>query len=526
MWFHVAGQSGGWPAGWATARTPEARGERRWAVWRGRTSGIRRSRECGKNGLVRLTRKFIAALVVGVAIVALIQAYFDYQRERAVFDRQMRGEAAALGRALARGVAHVWQRDGEAAAREFIETATSKRESLLTRWIWLDAKGSDAPRVPREQLAPLEFGQIVTLRDDRRRLLLTYIPVEVPEPRLGGLEIAQSMEQLDAYIAGSLRSELLGSLSAVVVAGMLAVILGIVFIGRPINRLAAKARRVGTGDLSEPLHLAQRDELGELAKEINLMCDRLAEERGAREQATEQLRHADRLTTVGKLASGLAHELGTPLNVVSGRARLIAGKEVEGAEVEDSARIVIEQAERMTALIRQLLDFARPRTLHKAPVNVATIASRVCQLVATIAKTANVTLVPPAENDAMRIEADDGQITQVLTNLVVNGIQATPPGGSVTITLQFVTAAPPPYVGGEAQEWLAVEVTDTGCGFDEATRARVFEPFYTTKDVGDGTGLGLSVSWGLVREHGGWIDVRSTPAAGSAFTVYLPRGTA
>src|SRR5204863_590761 len=124
---------------------------------------------------------------------------------------------------------------------------------------------------------------------------------------------------------------------------------------------AQKARRVGTGDLSGPLHLRQRDELGELANEINLMCERLAEERGAREQATEQLRHADRLTTVGKLASGLAHELGTPLNVVRGRAKLIVDHEVEGKEVTDSARIVVEQAERMTALIRQLLDFARPR---------------------------------------------------------------------------------------------------------------------------------------------------------------------
>src|SRR5206468_11104743 len=131
-------------------------------------------------------------------------------------------------------------------------------------------------------------------------------------------------------------------IGTIVIAGMLALVLGVLFIGRPISRLAAKARRVGTGDLSGPLQLSQRDELGELAKEINLMCERLADERSAREQATDQLRHADRLTTVGKLASGLAHELGTPLNVVAGRAKLIATGEVEGAEVIDSARIVAE----------------------------------------------------------------------------------------------------------------------------------------------------------------------------------------
>jgi two-component system NtrC family sensor kinase len=255
-----------------------------------------------------------------------------------------------------------------------------------------------------------------------------------------------------------------------------------------------------------------------------LMCERLSDESAAREQATEQLRHADRLTTVGKLASGLAHELGTPLNVVQGRAKLIADHEVEGQEVEDSARIVVEQAERMTALIRQLLDFARPRPLHKAPVNVATLAGRVCQLVATIARTANVTLDPPAADETLRIAADDGQLTQVLTNLVVNGIQATPPGGTVAITARVVAQAPPPYVGSDEESWMAIEVRDTGTGLDEATRARVFEPFYTTKEIGEGTGLGLSVSWGLVREHGGWIDVVSTPGNGSTFTVYLPPG--
>lgn len=473
---------------------------------------------------MRLTRKFIAALVIGVALVALIQGYFDYQRERQVFDRQMRGEAAALGRALARGVAHVWQRDGEAAARAFLEIATSKRESLLARWVWLDAEGQDAPRASSGELVPMAMDQVVTLRDTTRRVLLTYIPVKVPEGRVGGLEIAQSLEQRDSYIRASLRSEIVGTVSAALVAALLALGLGVVFIGRPINRLAAKARRVGTGDLTGPLHLDQRDELGELATEINLMCERLSEESRAREQATAQLRHADRLTTVGKLASGLAHELGTPLTVVRGRARLIVDGEVEGQEVIDSARIVVEQADRMTALIRQLLEFARPRALHKAPVNVTTLAARVCELVATIARTANVTLVPPPADERLRIEADDGQLTQVLTNLVVNAIQATPPAGTVSVRARRVEQGAPPYVGGAQQAWMAIEVTDTGTGFDEATRARVFEPFYTTKEIGDGTGLGLSVSWGLVREHGGWIDVRSAPGEGSTFTVYLPAG--
>jgi signal transduction histidine kinase len=473
---------------------------------------------------VKLTRKFIAALVIGVALVAFIQSYFDVRRERDVFNKQLRAEATALGRALARGVAYVWTRDGEAAAREFLITATSQSDRLQARWIWLDAKGHDAPRAPREALEPMLQGQVVTIRDDgARHALLTYIPVDVPEPQLGGLEIAQSLSEIDTYTADSILNEIVGSTAAVAIAAALALVLGVVFIGRPISRLAAKARRVGTGDLTGPLRLAQRDELGELATEINLMCERLAEERSAREAATVQLRHADRLTTVGKLASGIAHELGTPLNVVGGRAKLIVDGEVDGKDAIDSARVVVEQAERMTKLIRQLLDFARPPALHKAPVNVTTLSARVCELVATIARKASVALRPPAQDDALRVEADDGQLTQVLTNLVVNAIQAMPAeGGTVAIAARVVVDVPPPYVGGAQQAWMAIEVRDSGTGMDDATRERIFEPFFTTKDVGEGTGLGLSVSWGIVREHGGWIDVRSALNAGSTFTVYLP----
>ena len=212
------------------------------------------------------------------------------------------------------------------------------------------------------------------------------------------------------------------------------------------------------------------------------------------------------------------------MNVVRGRAKLILDKEVEGDDITNSARIVVEQSERMTQLIRELLDFARPRAPKKSPVDVTRGSARVCELVATIARKGQITLVPPTANEAHRTEADDGQITQVLTNLVVNAIQATPANGNVTIRTRAVEQTPPPYVGGDVRSWLAIAVEDTGAGMDEATRIRVFEPFYTTKDIGDGTGLGLSVSWGIIREHGGWIDIVSTPGEGSTFTVYIPKG--
>jgi signal transduction histidine kinase len=491
---------------------------------------------------MRLTTKFILALVFGVALVAFVQGIFDYRREREVFDLQMRAEARTLGLALSAGVEAVWFRDGQAAALQFIEAASKHNDRIKVRFVWLDST-TDKPRASKESLVGLAHGDVVMLKDSATNFMLTYVPIDtatishVPVPGNGAIEIAQPLADIDKYTRDSLRNQILGSIGEVAIAAALALLLGVVFIGRPISRLAAKARRVGTGDLGGPLHLSQRDELGELANEINLMCDRLADERGARERATDQLRHADRLTTVGKLASGLAHELGTPLNVVSGRARLIASREVEGQEAVDSARIVLEQSERMTALIRQLLDFARPRALEKASINVPALAARTCELVGTIARKANVTLSPPPADDTLRVDADDGQLGQVLTNLVVNAIQAMPDGGTCEIRVRLVDQVPPAYVkrstraqtkpslvalADRMQTWMAIDVRDTGIGMDDETRARIFEPFFTTKPVGEGTGLGLSVTWGIVREHGGWIDVSSQPDEGSTFTVYLP----
>src|SRR5262245_37403870 len=116
-------------------------------------------------GGMRLTRKFIAALVVGVALVALVQGFFDYRRQQNAFDRQMRAEATALGRARARGVAEVWVRDGEAAARQFLITASSKSEHIKARWVWLDSTSRDAPLASREALVPMASNQVVVIKD-------------------------------------------------------------------------------------------------------------------------------------------------------------------------------------------------------------------------------------------------------------------------------------------------------------------------------------------------------------------------
>src|SRR5262249_4364200 len=234
------------------------------------------------------------------------------------------------------------------------------------------------------------------------------------------------------------------------------------------------------------------------------------------------LRHADRLNTVGKLASGIAHELGTPLNVVSGRARMIASGDLDGREVKESAETIVAQADRMVRIIRQLLDFARRRTAQKAPESLPELARRTVALLGPIADERGVTLEVAEGGGPLRAEVDAVQLEQALTNLVVNGIQAMPKGGTVTVSVSRERARPPADHGGTEQDWVKIEVADQGVGMAPETRAHVFEPFFTTKPVGEGTGLGLAVTYGIVQEHGGWIDVASELGAGSRFRVYLP----
>jgi two-component system NtrC family sensor kinase len=311
------------------------------------------------------------------------------------------------------------------------------------------------------------------------------------------------------------------------VAAVMASILGTHFVGRPIHQLVGKVRRIGTGDLGTPLHLHRDDELAELASAINQMCDALSQaneaarrEAAARLAAIEQLRHADRLTTVGKLASGIAHELGTPLNIVAGRASMIATREATGDEVYDNARIVMAQTERMTQIIRQLLDFARPRPVEKARIDLQGIALQTVELLRPMAEREGVRLALDEAGEAAQAVVDPGQIQQVFTNLVVNSIHASGTAGLVTLGVRRELIAD----GGErpAGRFACVYVADRGHGMDAETQAHMFDPFFTTKDVGAGTGLGLSIAYGIVRDHGGWIDVKSAPGEGTTVSIFLP----
>ncbi len=263
-----------------------------------------------------------------------------------------------------------------------------------------------------------------------------------------------------------------------------------------------------------PRHLssAQRDGLEALGREVSAQLalrQHMTAERKARASVQHQLEHADRLAVVGQLAAALAHELGTPLAIVSGRARMLAGLPSE--QVQQNSRIIVEQSERMAHFIRQLLDFARRREPRKAAYDVRVVARQAVSLLGPMATTRGVALdwvEPPAQ---LVSHVDASQLGQVLTNIMVNALHATPRGGRVAVAAKA------------SERFIDVSVTDTGHGIAPADLPRLFDPFFTRKETGEGTGLGLSIAAKLVRDHGGHIDVESELGHGACFTVHLPR---
>jgi len=484
---------------------------------------------------MRLAAKLVVVLALCVTVLLALDSWLLVHRAEAEFQAGMHHDARMYGRPLGALFGDVWRKDGEAHALALLDAAEETPSGVGVRWVWLDASPGEphAPRVPHAAdlvpLAPLATSP--PLEADGYRC--QYVPVDVGTGRRGALELSEPLSELASRTRGTVLRALLGTLLVALASTFVILALGVRLVGSRLERLIDKVRRVGSGDLGGSVDVGGHDELTELATALNQMSERLTEadralreETDARVRAVEQLRHADRLRTVGQLASGMAHELGTPLNVVSARAGLIASGELDGEDTRASAEVIRAQCDRITGLIRQLLDFARPAPPRRALVDPTDLFDETRRLVEELGRQGTIRW---AGGEPPRVEpfpADGAQVRQVLTNLLVNALQASPEGGTVEIDVRDETARPAAAPQADARPCVVLEVTDHGAGIPPEDVAKVFDPFFTTKDVGKGTGLGLSIAHGIVREHGGFITIESEKGRGSTFRVYLPREAA
>lgn len=297
----------------------------------------------------------------------------------------------------------------------------------------------------------------------------------------------------------------------------------------PLRRLIEAIDGVAQGDLSRAVLPGRDDEIGSLAARFNAMTESLREAREKEARATSarqsmeiHLRRAEKLATVGQVAAEIAHEVGTPLNVIGGRARTLARRAAEPAEVQKNAEIISDQVGRITKIIRQVLDASRKSRPSLTEVDVAKVVRDALSFVEELLKRQNIEATVHAAADLRPIPGDADEIQQVCLNLIMNAIHAMKDGGKLTVDLEQVVRRKEGLALSPPSTYLMLQVSDTGPGIPVADRERIFEAFFTTKDAGQGSGLGLAVSKGIIKDHEGWIEVGDAPQGGAVLRVFLP----
>jgi len=237
----------------------------------------------------------------------------------------------------------------------------------------------------------------------------------------------------------------------------------------------------------------------------------------------EQIRQTQKLESLGTLSAGIAHDFNNILAIMIGNATLLQEGELDEKQRQKDLEIIIQAGFRGAGLVRQLLTFARKGELVFEDVVVNKVVEEVTKMInETFPK--SITIVSHLKGSDQVITADSGQLHQVLINLCVNARDAMPDGGLLTIETRKVSGNIVRHIfaSATAEEYIVIEVADSGIGMDVATKQRIFEPFFTTKEKSKGTGLGLATVFGIVQGHNGFIDVSSVVGSGTKFTVYLP----
>jgi signal transduction histidine kinase len=283
-------------------------------------------------------------------------------------------------------------------------------------------------------------------------------------------------------------------------------------VSRPVRRLTEAAVEVTNGRYGTQVEgLRSNDEIGVLAEAFNAMSLRVASDIEQLGTINEGLVRTEKLATAGVLAAGVAHEVNNPLASISSLVQTLRARAAT-AEDRETLETILGEISRISAILRDLTEFARAPAPRRAPSELNPIVEACLRLVAVDRRFKRLRIETDLARDLPTVSVDADQIQQVFLNLILNAGDATPEGGRIRVASRF-----DPALG-----TVDFEVSDTGSGIAPDVRLRVFDPFFTTKPPGQGTGLGLSVCYGIVSAHGGEIDSASAPGEGTTVRVRLP----
>ena len=342
----------------------------------------------------------------------------------------------------------------------------------------------------------------------------------------GSLALVRSLAELRRDLQRTERDILISLVSFVISTSLLCLMLSRIYISRPLRKLGDAMRQFrGGDDPPAPLPVDRHDELSAVAGEFNRMVSelsaahrRLDAETDKRRQLQRALQDADKLITIGQLSAGLAHEIGSPLQVVNGRARSLSTCAERPDEVRRLADILVTQTDRITRIVQRLLDFARRRPPAFAPTEIITTINEVLDLMRHEARRRRIDLKYEYPDVLPTVLVNADGVQQIVLNLVGNALAATADEGMVRVTITESVM----ITGGIETPALRLMVEDTGSGIKPEHLPHLFEPFFTTRNNQGGTGLGLAVVKSIVTDHGGAIAAESEERVGSRFTVHLP----
>lgn len=307
------------------------------------------------------------------------------------------------------------------------------------------------------------------------------------------------------------RKYLVFSVISALVPNLLLVLLVVRTISRPLQRITLAAVQVTEGDYGTEVDLRKsNDEIGLLAASFNDMSRKMATDISTLKELNEKLARADRLAAMGTLAAGVAHEVNNPLASISSLIQMMRSKEGATDETKDQLDIILTQIRRITQVTKDLTNFASARPAARREVDINDVIASCVRLASFDPGFQKLDIQKRFANKLPPVFADEDQLQQVFLNLLLNARDAMPDGGSLSIITHY------------SEREVIAEIADTGPGIDIAASKQVFDPFFTTKPTGQGTGLGLSVCYGIVTAHGGRIDVETAHLKGSRFVVRLP----
>jgi signal transduction histidine kinase len=482
---------------------------------------------------VALITTLLMAGVLGASTGALLRL------RRADLERDIQRQARDIADALAAGlepVAPSKAQDAMEARRVWadaqggpfrLEPVAWPSQRPNNSWAGLveEATAGDAPagRLFAVEKSPPFFAMAIPLHnaapDNPARQVVAF------------LGLVRDCRYIDQEVAATARRMLPMLLAGVLAFGVVIYFLLMSSVVNPLRRLVDAIDAVAKGDLSRAVLPERDDEVGSLANRFNAMTNYLREAReeearanAARLALETRLRHSEKLATMGQMAAEIAHEVGTPLNVIGGRARSLAKRAGDPAEVQKNSEIISGQVDRITKIIRQVLDFSRKSRPTLTQVDVTVMVREALGFMEETLRRRRISADLRTEPALPLIPGDPDEIQQVCLNLLMNAAHAMPDGGSLSVLVDRVVRRKEGLALSQPSQFLLLQISDTGTGVAPADREKIFEAFFTTKDTGEGTGLGLAVSKGIVKDHDGWIEVDGRPGGGAVFRVFLPAG--